>query len=51
MGGMNIAEYIGLKPNVIDTNNVGGSSYEFQAAHAKRDIAAGKAKVALLTYG
>ena len=51
MGGLNIAEYFGLKPNVIDTTNVGGSSYEFHAAHAKRDIAAGKAKVALLTYG
>jgi acetyl-CoA C-acetyltransferase len=30
---------------------VGGSSYEFHAAHARRDIAAGKARVALLTYG
>ena len=30
---------------------VGGSSYEFHAAHAKRDIAAGKARVALLSYG
>jgi acetyl-CoA C-acetyltransferase len=29
----------------------GGSSYEFQAAHAKRAIATGKANVALLTYG
>lgn len=51
MGGLNIAEYFGLKPNVIDTTNVGGSSYEYHAAHAKRDIAAGKARVALLTYG
>lgn len=51
MSGLNIAEYFGLKPRVIDTTNVGGSSYEFHAAHAKRDIAAGKARVALLTYG
>ena len=36
---------------MIDTTNVGGSSYEYHAAHAKRDIAAGKARVALLTYG
>jgi acetyl-CoA C-acetyltransferase len=36
---------------VIDTTNVGGSSYEFHAAHAKRDIAAGRARVALLSYG
>ncbi|HEY5645654.1 MAG TPA: thiolase domain-containing protein [Pseudomonadales bacterium] len=51
MGGLTIAEYFGLKPNVIDTTNVGGSSYEYHAAHARRDIAAGKARVALLTYG
>jgi acetyl-CoA C-acetyltransferase len=36
---------------VIDTTQVGGSSYEFQAAHAMRDIAAGKCNVALLSYG
>ena len=30
---------------------VGGSSYEFQAAHAMRDMAAGKCKVAVLSYG
>ncbi len=51
MAGLNIAEYFGLKPRVIDTTAVGGSSYEYHAAHAKRDLAAGKARVALLTYG
>ena len=51
MAGLNIAEYFGLKPRVIDTTGVGGSSYEYHAAHAKRDIARGKARVALLTYG
>ncbi len=51
MGGLSIAEYFGLKPNVIDTTAVGGSSFEFHAAHAKRDIASGKARVALLSYG
>jgi acetyl-CoA C-acetyltransferase len=51
MSGLQIAEYFGLSPRVIDTTNVGGSSYEFHAAHAKRDIAAGRARVALLTYG
>ena len=51
MAGFNIAEYFGLKPRVIDTTGVGGTSYEYHAAHAKRDIAAGKARVALLTYG
>ena len=51
MSGLTIAEYFGLKPRVINTTSVGGSSYEYHAAHAKRDIAAGKANVALLTYG
>ncbi|MCZ6503693.1 MAG: thiolase domain-containing protein, partial [Gammaproteobacteria bacterium] len=51
MSGLTIAEYFGLKPSVINTTTVGGSSYEYHAAHAKRDIAAGKANVALLTYG
>ena len=51
MSGLSLAEYFGLKPDVIDTTMVGGSSYEFHAAHAKRDLAAGKARVALLTYG
>lgn len=49
--GLTIAEYLGLTPRVVDTTAVGGSSYEFHAAHAARDIAAGKADVALLTYG
>ncbi len=51
MSGLTISEYFGLKPNVIDTTSVGGSSYEYHAAHAKRDIAAGRATVGLLTYG
>jgi len=44
-------EYFGVEVGVTDTTMVGGSSFEFQAAHAKRAIAAGKARVALLTYG
>ncbi|MCH8346595.1 MAG: thiolase, partial [Chloroflexi bacterium] len=49
--GLEISDYFGLRPRVIDTTAVGGSSFEFHAAHAARDIAAGKASVALLTYG
>ena len=49
--GLNIAEYFGLHPRVMDTTLVGGSSYEFHAAHARADIAAGRANVAVLTYG
>jgi acetyl-CoA C-acetyltransferase len=51
IGGLGIAEYFGLKPRLIDTTYVGGSSFEFQANHARSMIAAGKCKVALLTYG
>ena len=50
-GGLGLAAYLGIKPNVIDTTQVGGSSYEFQAAHAWRDITAGKCSVAVLSYG
>jgi acetyl-CoA C-acetyltransferase len=51
MQGLTIAEYFGVRPRVMDTTAVGGSSYEFHAAHATRAIASGKANVALLTYG
>ena len=50
-GGLGLAAYLGIKPSVIDTTQVGGSSYEFHAAHALRDIAAGRCKVAVTTYG
>lgn len=50
-GGLGLAAYLGFKPTVTDTTMVGGSSYEFQTAHAMRDIAAGKCKVAVLSYG
>jgi acetyl-CoA C-acetyltransferase len=51
MSGIIVAEHLDIAPRVIDTTSLGGSSYEFHAAHAARDIAAGRANVALLTYG
>lgn len=51
MSGLSIAEYFGIRPKVIDTTMVGGSSYEYHAAHARDAIAAGRCRVALLTYG
>ena len=51
MSGLMLSEYFGINPRVIDTTAVGGSSYEFHAAHARRAIKDGKCKVALLTYG
>lgn len=50
-GGLGLAPYLGIKPRVIDTTSVGGTSYEFHAAHAMRDIAAGRCNVAVLSYG
>jgi len=50
-GGLGLAAYLGINPTVIDTTQVGGSSYEFHAGHAMRDIAAGKCSVAISTYG
>jgi acetyl-CoA C-acetyltransferase len=49
--GLGMAEYLGIKPKVIDTTNVGGSSYELHIGHAKRAIEAGLIDVALITYG
>jgi acetyl-CoA C-acetyltransferase len=50
-GGLQLSAYLGIHPRVIDTTSVGGSSFEFHAAHALRDIAAGKCRVAVLSYG
>jgi len=49
--GLEVAEYLGLDPDVLGTTDVGGSSFELFAADACRAIAAGEARVALLTYG
>ena len=48
---MQLAAYLGLNPTVIDTTYIGGSSFQFQAAHALRAIAEGKCKVAVISYG
>ena len=50
-GGLGLAPYLGIHPRVIDTTSVGGTSYQFQVAHALRDIAAGRVNVAVLSYG
>lgn len=51
IGGLGISEYFGFKPKVIDTTYVGGTSFEFQANHARAMIASGKCNVAVITYG
>jgi acetyl-CoA C-acetyltransferase len=44
-------EYLGITARAFDGTNFAGASYESHALHAARDIAAGRARVALLTYG
>lgn len=51
MAGLSIQEYFNIHPRITDTTGVGGSSFEFHAGHARDAIRAGRAKVALLTYG
>ncbi len=48
---LSTSEYLGVTPKAFDGTNFAGASYEAHALHAARDIAAGRAKVALLTYG
>ncbi|CAN5402284.1 thiolase domain-containing protein [soil metagenome] len=49
--GLGIQEYFDLHPRITDTTAVGGSSFEFHAGHARDAIRAGRANVALITYG
>ena len=51
MPGLSVQEYLNIHPRITDTTGVGGSSFEFHAGHARDAIRAGRAKVALLTYG
>jgi acetyl-CoA C-acetyltransferase len=49
LGGLSMADYMGLKLRHIDTTETGGSSYVIHVAHAAQAIAAGKCNVALIT--
>jgi acetyl-CoA C-acetyltransferase len=49
VGGLVMAEYLGLNLSTIDSTNVGGSSPVYHVGHAAAQIAAGKCNVALLT--
>lgn len=49
LGGMNMAEYMGLDLRYIDSTEIGGSSYQAHVGHAMAAIAAGKCNVALIT--
>ena len=49
LGGLSMADYMGLKLRHIDTTETGGSSYVVHVGHAAEAIAAGKCNVALIT--
>lgn len=49
LGGMGLAEYMGLDLTYTDTTETGGSSYVVHVGHAMEAIAAGKCNVALIT--
>jgi acetyl-CoA C-acetyltransferase len=49
LGGLSMADYMGLRLRHIDTTETGGSSYVIHVGHAAEAIAAGKCDVALIT--
>src|SRR6266699_2374571 len=49
LGGLSMADYMGLKLRHMDTTETGGSSYVIHVAHAAEAIALGKCNVALIT--
>ena len=49
LGPLNMADYIGLHCNHIDSTDTGGSSYLVHVSHAAQAISAGKCNVALIT--
>jgi acetyl-CoA C-acetyltransferase len=49
--GLAMPEYLGIRPMLVDSTAVGGSSFEYHVAHAVDAIQAGRIRVALLTYG
>jgi acetyl-CoA C-acetyltransferase len=49
LGGLAMAEYMGLKLRHVDSTEMGGSSYVAHVGHAVQAIAAGKCSVALIT--
>jgi acetyl-CoA C-acetyltransferase len=49
LGGLNMSEYLGLRPRFVDNTDTGGSSYVLAIGHAAQAIAAGKCSIALVT--
>ncbi len=51
MVGLGTCEYLGIKPNFIDSTQIGGSSFMSHVSHAVAAITTGKCEVALIVYG
>ena len=49
LGGVSMADYLGLKLRHLDSTELGGASYIAHVAHAAEAIASGKCSVALIT--
>ena len=51
LGGMELAEYLGLTPKVVDCNRTGGSAFEVYVQQAALALEAGLIDCALIAYG
>lgn len=51
MSGLELAEYLGIRPRYSDSNNLGGASFVSHVLHAIAAIRAGLCSVALIAYG
>ncbi len=51
LGGLAMADYLGLNLRYLDSSDMGGSVYLSHVGHAAAAIAAGKCRVALITLG
>lgn len=49
MGGIHLAEYMGINPRYVDNTELGGASYLAHVAHARNVISSGKCDIALIT--
>ena len=51
LGGLELAEYLGLRPKVVDCNRTGGSAFEIYVQQAALALATGLIDCALIAYG
>ena len=51
MSGLELAEYLGIRPRYSDSNNLGGASFVSHLLHAIAAIRAGFCRTALIAYG